>query len=264
MNTGFNLLGLICGVLAVALFAVAHRFALRAPAARRWRIAAFSGLLALPGLWQAAYYLHVLPETVWFYQLRSLRGSELWVLPLGASGGAVAALLPRRALMLGLLPTVGAVLGPFLKPVLAPLPEREFREVWTKDVCIQSTLSTCGPASVATVLRALRHEATEREIARAAHSYRGGTEAWYLARWLRTAGFDATFHLGNGFPAGVRWPALVGVTVGEGRGHFIPILGRDGDNYLVGDPMIGPERLSREALERRYGFTGFALEVGRR
>lgn len=258
---GCNLFGLFCGVLTVALFAVTHRLALRTGANDRRVLVSVAAVLAVPGLYQAIYYLHVLPETEWFYEARSRAGAELWVLPLGLFGGCAAALLPRRWLVLPLLATTGAALGPFLKPVLAPLPEREFREVWTKTVCVQSTLATCGPASLATILRAMGREAKDRDIARAAHSYRGGTEAWYLARYARARGLNAEFRHGKGFPAEVRWPAIVGVTVEEGREHFLPILGREGDRYFVGDPMIGPERLSREELEKRYGFTGFALEI---
>lgn len=258
---GCNLLGLFCGALTVVLFAVTHRFALRTEWHGRWVLVSIAAVLATPGLYQATYYLHILPEAEWFYEARSRAGTELWVLPLGVLGGCVAALLPRRWLVLPLLATTGAALGPFLKPVLAPLPEREFREVWTKAICIQSTLATCGPASLATILHATGREAKERDIARAAHSYRGGTEAWYLARHARALGLKAQFRQEEGFPTKVRWPAIVGVTVEEGRGHFIPILGREGDRYLVGDPMIGLERLSREELEKRYGFTGFALEI---
>lgn len=260
---GYNLWGLGCGVLAVALFAVTHRLAGRFERRRRWLLAGLAFVLALPALYQAAYYAHVLPEMRWFYEARSWPGVEAVVLPLGVLGGCLAALLPRRALVLPLLATVGAALGPFLKPVLAPLPEAGFREVWTKDVCIQSTLATCGPASLATVLRALGNEARERDIARAAHSYLGGTEAWYLARHARERGFEARFRFEDGFPQAARWPAIVGVTVEEGRGHFVPILGFDGERYRIGDPMIGPERLAREELERRYGFTGFVLELRR-
>lgn len=260
---GFNLFGLCCGVLAVALFAVAHRRLRQQERERRRGSLALTTVLAFPALYQTLYYTHVLPEAGWFYELRSWPGAELIVLPLGFWGGLVAAALPRRLLVLPLLATTGAAMGPFLKPVLAPLPEAEFREVWTKEVCIQSTLATCGPASLATIWRGFGQVSMERDIARAVHSYRGGTEAWYLARHIRARGFTATFHREAGFPEAARWPAIIGVTVGEGRGHFIPILGREGERYLVGDPMIGPERLTREDLERRYGFTGFALEVGR-
>ena len=260
---GYNWLGLICGALAVLIFAGTHRL-LRStvrPRLAAWTVVAL--LLSLPGLVSAAYYLRVVPEWPWFYEARSWRASELWVLPLGVLGASVAAWLPRRALLLPLLATTGAALGPFLKPVLAPLPEERFREIWTKDVCIQSTFATCGPASLATILRAHGIEARERDIARAAHSYLGGTEAWYLAREARAWGLRPEFRREAGFPEALRWPAIVGVKVEEGRGHFIPFLGREGERYLVGDPMIGPERLTRAELERRYRFTGFALQLGR-
>ncbi len=260
---GYNWLGLICGALAVALFALVHR---RARDGARLRLVVWSAvalLLSAPGLLTATHYLRVVPEWPWFYETRSWHGSELWVLPLGVAGGCAAAWLPRRALLLPLLATTGAVIGPFLKPVLAPLPESEFREVWTKDVCIQSTTATCGPASLATILRASNLDARERDIARAAHSYRGGTEAWYLARAARACGLEARFRREAGFPERARWPAIIGVKVEEGRGHFIPFLGREGDRYHVGDPMVGPEKLTREELERRYRFTGFALELSR-
>jgi predicted double-glycine peptidase len=260
---GYNWIGLIYGVLAVFLFALVHRAGRPLARARLVVWGSVALVLSLPGLVLAAHYLRVVPEWPWFYEMRSWRGSELWVLPLGALGGCIAAGLPRRALLWPLLATTGAAIGPFLKPVLAPLPETQFREVWTKEVCIQSTFATCGPASLATLLRAQGVDASERDIARAAHSYRGGTEAWYLAREARARGLDARFRKEAGFPEQVRWPAIIGVKVEEGRGHFIPFLGRDGDHFLVGDPLIGPERLAREELERRYRFTGFALELSR-
>ena len=100
MTSGYNLVGLLCGVLAVAFFAISRRFASRRDLRWRLRFAGFAGLLALPGLWQAAYYLHFLPETVWFYEARSWRGSELGVLPLGIFGGALASLRAGGAAVL--------------------------------------------------------------------------------------------------------------------------------------------------------------------
>lgn len=256
--------GLVCALIALAGFALAHHYAGKLPAARRWRWLAISAAAALPALYNASYYLHILPEASWFYEARSWPGMELWVIPAGIAGGLLAACLPRKILILPLLVTVGITWGPFLKPVLGPLPTRGFRDVWTRDVCIQSTLATCGPASAATVLRSFGIARGEREIARAAHSYLGGTEAWYLARYLRDQGMSARFVVGaGGFPQTLRLPAIVGVTL-EGRGHFIPVLARNGDAFVIGDPMVGRETLDRNALETRYGFTGFALEVARK
>ena len=55
-------------------------------------------------------------------------------------------------------------------------------------------------------------------------------------------------------------PAVVGVRLGT-IGHFIAILGREGDKFLVGDPLIGRELLSLEDLHHRYAFTGFHMRI---
>lgn len=258
-----NYFGLICAAMALGLFAVTHRRAGRVPVARRWRWLAVTAGLSLPATYNAIYYLHLLPETVWFYEVRSRTGIEALVIPAGAAGGVLASLLPRSLLVLPLLATVGVTWGPFLKPVLGQLNTANLRDTWTHDVCIQSTLSSCGPASTATVLRSLGVPTQEKEVIHAAHTYIGGTEAWYLARFIRTRDLTARFVMqAGGFNKAVRLPAIVGVTV-DGRGHFIALISRAGDLFEVGDPMIGPEKLTRAQMERRYGFTGFALEVSR-
>jgi Peptidase C39 family len=258
-----NIIGLIFAAAALALFAVAHRRGRVMSAPIRRRRVALAGLCALPAIYNAVYYLHVLPETALFYEARSWRGAEALMMPAGVAGGLLAAVVPRRMLVLPLLATVGITWGPFLKPVLAPVGAASLHDTWTGPVCIQSTLSSCGPACTATVLRALGDEVREAEVIRAAHTYLGGTEAWYLARFIRSRGLRARFSVGAaGFPGQATLPAVAGVKV-DGRGHFIALIARDRDRYRVGDPMVGPETLSREELERRYGFTGFVLEVSR-
>ncbi|MDF3059839.1 MAG: Peptidase family [Rariglobus sp.] len=258
-----NYFGLVCAALALVLFVSAHRRARALPPRMRWCWFALMGILALPAGYNALYYLHWLPETAWFYETRSWRGVETLVIPVGAAGGCWAALLDRRMLMLPLLATVGVSFGPFLKPIFGPVDVNALHDTWTREVCIQSTLSSCGPASTATVLKSLSVMAEEAEIVQAAHTYMGGTEAWYLARYIRARGLQARFVVtGGGFYDAMRLPAIVGVTVGR-RGHFIALISRTGDVFDVGDPMNGPEKLTRSQLERRYGFTGFALEVSR-
>lgn len=134
------------------------------------------------------------------------------------------------------------------------------KESWQEGVCLQSTASTCGPSSAATILRHLGKQATEAELAAAAHSHGRGTEAWYLARALRARGVQARFEFAPGFAPEGGLPALVGVRLGE-AGHFIAVLGRQGDGYVIGDPLVGREVLSPEQLEKRYVFTGLHLRV---
>lgn len=256
-----NILGLLCAALALVGFALAHRRTQAWSRSRLLRWLAVGALASLPALYNAAHYLHLFPETVWFYEARSWRGIEVLAIPVGPTAGLLASLLPRRMLVAPLLACVGVTWGPFLKPILAPARASGPSGTWTGDVCIQSTFSTCGPASAATILRTFGLSRTETEIARAAQTYAGGTEAWYLARYIRAQGLLARFTLREaGFPTEVHPPAILGVTL-DGRGHFIPLLGREGDAFLIGDPMIGPERMTRAQLESRYGFTGFALEI---
>lgn len=256
-----NYFGLCCSALALGLFVVSHRWAISMPVKRRWQWFAVAAALSLPAAYNALYYMHWLPETAWFYELRSWPGMEAWVIPVGACGGFWAALLHRRMLVLPLLATVGVSWGPFLKPIFGPLNTDSLKDTWTHKVCIQSTLSSCGPASTATVLRSLGVESRETEIVRAVHTYIGGTEAWYLARYIRSKNLHARFVMnGSGFYDAVRLPAIVGVTI-SGRGHFIALTNRTDGIFDVGDPMVGPEKLTRAQLDRRYVFTGFVLEV---
>ena len=101
---------------------------------------------------------------------------------------------------------------------------------------------------------------TESEIAAEAHSYTGGTEAWYLARASRSRGFDVDFNFSPGFAPEDGLPAVVGVLLGP-VGHFIPILGREADRFIVGDPLRGRELMSRDELNQRYDFTGFHMRI---
>ena len=128
---------------------------------------------------------------------------------------------------------------------------------------MQSTSSTCGAASSASVLRHFGIVVTEARLAAEAHSYSGGTEAWYLARVLRSRGLLVRFESGSGIPPDQCLPAVVGVRLGS-VGHFIAIIGREGDRFIVGDPLRGRELLSRDALLERYEFTGFRMVIDRK
>jgi ABC-type bacteriocin/lantibiotic exporter with double-glycine peptidase domain len=149
-----------------------------------------------------------------------------------------------------------------VKPFIGPIPSGELSDEWSDGVCMQSTLSTCGAASLATVLTFLGEVANEAELAKEAHSYRGGTEAWYLARAARARGFGVRFEIASGFAGEGDFPAVVGVRLGV-VGHFIPILRREGAQFLVGDPIRGRELLSKEELQERYDFTGFSMRIRR-
>lgn len=258
MNPNWH--GVISAILAFVAFLVVYRVTKETPAKKRMFFATLALVAAVPGASFAAYYAHIIPEAAWYYEFRSIPGIELLLVFLGVAGGLVATFLPRLLLGFPLFVVAAFSIVPFIKPFVGPIPEGKLRAKWDGEVCLQSTSSTCGAASTATILKQLGTDATESEIAAEAHSYSGGTEAWYLARAARSRGFDVDFVFTSGFSPETGLPAVVGVRLGS-IGHFIPILGRDGDLFVVGDPLRGRELLSREELNRRYKFTGFHMRI---
>ena len=217
-------------------------------------------LAALPGATFTLYYTHLLPEHAWYYEFRSWPGTEFLVAFTGAACGVIASFLPGAGRFLPLLAAAGFSVIPFLKPIVSLVSTGTFRDRWDGDVCLQSTPSTCGAASTASVLRAFHISATEAEIAVDAYSYSHGTEAWYLARAARARGLQAAFDFTSGFKPERGLPAVVGVRIGT-LGHFIAVLGMENGKYITGDPLRGRELLSRAELEQRYKFTGFHLRI---
>lgn len=218
-------------------------------------------VLSLPAFAFTLYYFHILPEKAWFYELRSWNHSEDLMLLAGGFMAVLASFFRRWMLPLWLVLLGGIAIAPFAKPLLAPLPVASLKDEWQGRACMQSTYSTCGPASVTTILRLLGDaKATEREAALACYSYMGGTEAWYLARYVRSRGLRARFDFREGLAPDVHLPAVAGVRTGM-AGHFIALLGREGDVYVVADPLLGEERMTLDEMRQRYEFTGFFMVV---
>lgn len=255
-----NWLGIISAILTFVAFLATYRATTGIPGKKRIMLGMLALVAAIPGASFAFFYTQILPETAWYYEFRSIPGVELLLVFLGVAGGLVATFLPRMLLGFPLFAVAAFSIVPFIKPFVGPIPDGKLRAKWDGDVCLQSTSSTCGAASTATILKRYGVDATESEIAAEAHSYTGGTEAWYLARAARSRGFDVDFVFTSGFTPETGLPAIVGVRLGS-IGHFIPILGRDGDLFVVGDPLRGRELLSREELIRRYKFTGFHMRM---
>ena len=255
-----NWLGVLSAILTLVAFFLTYRAAIKRSPKSRCLFLIPALLLAIPGSSFAVHYAHVLPEAAWYYQFRSLPGTELLLLPLGIAGGLVASLLPRILLILPLLGVAAFSLVPHIKPFIGPISVDTWEDRWDGDICLQSTPSTCGAASTATILNYLGQRVKESDLAAEAHSYSGGTEAWYLARAVRSRGLQVEFDLDAGFTPEYGLPAVVGVRLGS-VGHFIPILAQEGDNFLVGDPLRGSELLPIEELERRYQFTGFHMRI---
>lgn len=253
-----NWTGISSAILSFAVFVVVYWGAMKLPMGWRIFLTILSLVAAVPGASFAAYYLHVIPEREWYYEFRSAVGVEFMLIFVGAAGGMVASLLPRVLKVIPLLGVAVCMMLPLIKPFIGPL--GQLKDEWNGGVCLQSTPSTCGAASTATVLSDLGGTTGEAELARAAHSYDGGTEAWYLARAARVRGYQVRFDFAEGFAPDGRLPAVVGVRL-AGAGHFIAVLARDGEKFVVGDPLRGREVLTLEEMRRRYVFTGFHMRV---
>ena len=257
-----NWIGIAAGTLSVVIFFSTYRAGRPLPTGRRTLFTLLALILAIPGASFAAYYTHLFPEPAWYYEFRSWAGTEFLILSIGLAGGLLCLGFSSLGRICVLLMVVALSFGPFLKPILGALNPNELRDLWYDDVCMQSTASTCGAASVATILRHFNLNATEAVLAREAYSYVGGTEAWYLARTARRRGLNATFQfISTRHPTtDLVLPALAGVRL-AGAGHFIPILSFDGEAYVIGDPLVGRQSLSRPELLNRYDFTGFFMPI---
>ena len=257
-----NTLGLLAAALSIPAFALTYRSSRKRLKAFRQALCGLTLLLSIPSLLFAGYYLRILPERAWFYTLRSLTGSEFLALPLGCAGGAFATLLPRVLLIVPLFAGLFLSVLPYMKQLIEPLPPDAIHEHWQGDACLQSTAAACGPACVSTILRYLGARDSESETARHSYTTATGTEAWYLARYVRSKGFNPRFEFEQEFSPQADLPAVVGVRLGS-IGHFIAVLNVVENTVLFVDPISGEGRLPVSEFQRRYEFTGFRMIITR-
>lgn len=220
-------------------------------------------LFGIPGVLMAAYYLHWFDNAKWFYEFRAIPFIELTAAGSGLFVGVLAEQCKGSTLFSKPILLVILLLGiavPHLKPVLAPLPADHFSNVWKDNVCMQSTPTSCGAASAATLFRYVGESLTEQEIAHECFTYQGGTENWYIARAFRRRGIPVRYRIENRFPVDLQMPALAGVRLG-GAGHFITILDKQNSMIVVGDPLVGRREIPASKITQIYRFTGFFLEI---
>lgn len=255
-----NWMGFAAAAISLVLFHLAWKLGRKLSIRRRVGLTAIAATLASPGASFAFYYTHLLPETALYYEFRSFVGCEWLVTLIGIAGGLAASCLPRPALLIPWLATAAFSVVPFTKPIISPIDTNLLGDEWDGQVCKQSTGSTCGAAALASVLGVYGMHVREKDVAHAAHSYGGGTEAWYLARFARRQGMAASFTINDGFEPEEGLPAIAGVKLGN-VGHFIAILGEENGYFLVGDPLVGTKQFTLCELEEHYTFTGFHLRV---
>ncbi len=274
MNLNFLFLPTLVGALVLFLLGYQVARVVRSPAATlTWLF--LGAVAAVPCLLFVVCYAHLFDNAAWFYSFRAASYSELTASGIGLIAG-LAAGLSRRGLAARSSPgqrlfaravgtlCLGLLFVPYAKPVIAPI-TRPLRDEWSQGVSLQSSPSTCGPSSAATLLRQFNILVSERDLARECFSYRGGTENWFVARALRRHGLESHYLISSPEPPDLPFPSMAGVQMGGARtgGHFITVLGRQGDRTIIGDPLVGRLVLSPQQLRSRYYFTGFFLIASR-
>lgn len=121
--------------------------------------------------------------------------------------------------------------------------------------CMQSTFSTCGPSSAATLLKALGQSASEKQLAGECLTSRGGTEIWYIARAFKRRGFREHVLVQRSESLSLPSPSIAGVLLQGGAGHFIAVMSQTADEVTIGAPMKGKLVVKRSDLKNYYHFT---------
>jgi hypothetical protein len=226
---------------------------------------AFELLAAIPAVLYVLFYLHFFDGALWFYKMRTYPGSELAAAGAGLLTGRIHRQFAGSDWVGKIsIPVIFIVLLliPYIKPLIAPLDYSRLQDHWIDGVCMQSAPSTCGPSSAATLLKQYSYPASESELARECFTYQGGTEIWFLARALIHRGFSINYQItAAGSPSALPCPAIAGVALKGGAGHFIAVVSETSTNFILADPLIGKRTIPKNRLGDYYRFTGFFLHI---
>jgi len=236
-----------------------------------WWIVAYAIPLAVIVLYCAAMFvpgLALAPPVSWLTGGRSrfVCFNVLAMLVLSAPLDKLPQRRTRRVLYLFMLVLTAVSVVPFLAPAfnrsyLAALRTR----IDADSICRQSNDYTCGPAAAVTALRKLGFPAEEGEIAILAHANAlTGTEPDVLAAVLQErygpegliAEYRAFRKVEELKAAGL---TIAVIKFNALQDHCVTVLGVEGDRVLVGDPLNGLSRMSREEFESKWLYAGIVL-----
>jgi len=224
-------------------------------------------VIAVPGVLFTVYYLHFFDQAKWFYQFRALPFTELSAAGLGLLVGILFDSAQRQHWLsqafspVVLLALLLWLLIPYVKPIFYSVDFADFEDRWSNGICLQTTPSSCGPASAATLLKAAGYSVSERQLAQECFTSKSGTENWYIARALRRRGFKVNYLITAVKSGYLPYPALAGVQLNNGWGHFIVVLDETECCFIIGDPLVGKRILEKHKLAQYYNFTGFFMQV---
>ncbi|KNY26620.1 cysteine peptidase family C39 domain-containing protein [Pseudobacteroides cellulosolvens] len=133
-----------------------------------------------------------------------------------------------------------------------------FKNEWRDNVCIQSESFTCAPSCMATVHYYFGQKKTEAQMAKLLYTSRSGTSLSQIVRYARENGVGVSCKVSKELK-GISAPAILDVEV-SGIGHVVVFLGRSGDKFIIGDPLVGRVEISKDQLQSAYKFKGLLLE----
>lgn len=159
---------------------------------------------------------------------------------------------------------IGAMLA------LAPMPVLQW--LYTRPIAVgaprhsndglilQSTGSTCVPASAANVARLFGIDKTEREMVQVLGTTESGTTVAQLVCGMRQLGFECTLN-NSGVTADLHPPAILFVELGS-LPHAVAYVGQRDGKSEIWDPVRG-KRLMTEAQLQHMWIHGSAVEIRR-
>jgi hypothetical protein len=211
-------------------------------------------IMALPALSFALYYLHLVEPPIAYIQFRAIPYIEI----LSSFIGITIGYFIDKSLITNILLTEIFILVPFLKPIISPI-KQDLPNKWADKICLQSGWSTCGAASLATIYQFYDIQKTEQQIAHKSHSCASGTEIWYLIRFAEQNNLSVKYLKINNLND-AKIPSILGTTLPSGVGHFITLLGKEGDNYRIGEPLKGRVTVSESEFKKNYKLHPIAFQ----
>lgn len=260
-----NPIYILCLILSLMIFSISSKI-IKQTIKRYQRLAlsVTSLVLALVSLSiPITYVLNSVGENPLYATFRAYPYTELLIVLFAPLMGCVNGLLTthkNNSVVTGLclIIMLSYVSLPFAKPLIRPL-QKDLQNKWSNDVALQSSASTCGPSSLATIFKYYGKEDTEANIAKQAYTSASSTENWYLARYADDQGFNYQF-LTIAELDKVPTPAIIGVRLGS-MGHFITLLNKHNGLYEIADSLSGKSFLSLEQFNQQYRYTGFVLNL---
>lgn len=218
-------------------------------------------VINIPAFLIIIYYLHFIEPPIWYIEFRKIDKIEMLVSTLGIGFGFIGCI--NKLKLISIKNTIFVILLilmtmiPFSKGIIFPVGDIHYK--WIDNICIQTTPATCGPCSIATILRYYNIFATEREIAKECFTSGSGTENWYMIRYLEKKSLNIKF----GYVKSIREvpiPSIIGVKLAT-SGHYITVLGKQNRKYIIGDSLQGKLYLSEEEFNKRYLFKNFYINI---